>query len=213
MNIHFKKKYENDAVKEENREIWHMLRPFIIIVVMIAALAAVAAVGSNVKKSQRNSEYIKWSRYTLPKLNEMYANKQYEEILEIYEREEGKNDSLIYTWDHCDFFSILANLETEYKLFDPNKIDTWGKYKYRVYLEEYCILKYMGYDTRFDHDNQDYIKSKYDDFEKKLAVIYPFTDKEDSQFLSSYKKNNFVDLKLRDEYLKKYFKKYNIKKE
>ena len=206
------KKEDIAAAKEESKEILYMLRPIIIIVFIIAAIAVIVTVRNNIKKSQRTSEYLKWSRDTLPKLDEMYDKKQYEEIVKIYEIEELKPDSPIFTWEHCDFFGVLADVEMEYKYFHPDKIGTWSKYTYRIYLEEYCILKYKDYDTRFDHDNLEYIKNKYSDYESELAVIYPFTKKDDDQFLNSYKKNNYVDIKLRDLYLKKYFKKYNIKK-
>jgi DNA-directed RNA polymerase subunit RPC12/RpoP len=45
------KKEDIKAVKEESKEIWHMLRPFIIIVIIIAAIAVIVTVRNNISKS------------------------------------------------------------------------------------------------------------------------------------------------------------------
>jgi DNA-directed RNA polymerase subunit RPC12/RpoP len=206
------KKEDKNAAREESKEIWHMVRPLIIIAVIIVVIIVTVAVRHKIKETRRTNEYLEWSSSTLPRLEEMYENKQYGKILKIYEKESLKTDAPIFTWEHSRFFEVLNDIKNEHKYFDPENKKLWSRDTYRVYLEEYCIIKYLDYDTRLTKDEISYIKNKYSDYEKELSAIYPFTEEEDRQFMNSYREKNYIDSKYIESYLKNYYKVNNIKK-
>ncbi len=198
-----------EVPQEETKKVVKSQVGFVVKILLVVAAVAVAIlawilwVDSRYQRDEK-ADYL-WRQQNYPKMDEMYANGQYEELLEFYLQAELA-DFDVYQWEHTDFCNTYLDLEYVLMLFDDEKA---GVPLNEADLAEilYCqfsVIKGSYFFNEMDEEEKqllaEYITSVEQDFDSRWQM----TEEELAYFDKVWEKNDgFIPYDECEKFVKK----------
>ncbi|MBQ6697103.1 MAG: hypothetical protein IJN16_10415 [Lachnospiraceae bacterium] len=194
-------------IQETKKELKKQTKFVFIIVGVILGLALLLVLvelifGYRSDKRDRQADYL-WQQENFPILDELYEQKNYEELLKRY-REAYKEELPIYSWEHSDFLSaleLLIDFEDTLKREQTGEELTHWDYEDLLYTG----FRVDDYETSTAYTAEEkellvpYIEMVRKDFESR----WQFTEKERKMFEKEAEKNyGYISYDVVEKYVK-----------